>query len=219
MARISLLVRKTKKERCRAVCGGSPTNFRSSSALGVAAAEPPRPGSRGDTFEFVQPLGGGRLRGVVLHKLMEEFLTGELDEHDPNQVEERAKTLLHELTGLAEELPPSNLDPLEMARTAARTLTFTDIAALRPHLVAEVPIWSTSEGGTLTAGRADAVPVQGNILHAVLDWKSDVSPSQDDRSHHISQLKDYLDAVGAPKGAIVYMSLGEVVWIEAGPLP
>jgi hypothetical protein len=81
-----------------------------------------------------------------------------------------------------------------------------------------VPIWSTSEGGTLTAGRADAVAVQGNVLHAVLDWKSDVSPSRDDRSHHISQLKDYLDAVGAPKGAVVYMSFGEVVWIEAGVL-
>jgi hypothetical protein len=167
----------------------------------------------------VQPLGGGRLRGVVLHKLMEEFLTGELDERDPDQVKERAKMLLHELTGLAEELPASSPDPSEMARTAARTLAFADIAALRPHLVPEVPIWSNSEDGTLTAGRADAVAVQGNVLHAVLDWKSDVSPSRDDRSLHIAQLKDYVDAVGALKGAIVYMSLGEVVWIEAGALP
>jgi ATP-dependent exoDNAse (exonuclease V) beta subunit len=171
-----------------------------------------------DAFEFVEPVGGGRLRGVVLHKLMEEFLTGELDERDPNQVKERAETLLHELTGLTEELPPSNLDPSEMARTAARTLTFPDITALRSHLIAEVPIWSTSKGGTLTAGRADAVAVQGNVLHAVLDWKSDVSPSRDDRSQHTAQLKDYLDATGAPKGAIVYMSLGEVVWIESGAL-
>jgi hypothetical protein len=172
-----------------------------------------------DAFEFVEPVGGGRLRGVVLHKLMEEFLTGELDERAPNQVEERARTLLHELTGLTEEHPPSNPDPSEMGRTATRTLTFPDIAALRPHLVAEVPIWSNSGGGTLTAGRADAVALKGNVLHAVLDWKSDVSPSPDDRSHHTAQLKDYLDAIGAPKGAIVYMSLGEVVWIEAGPLP
>jgi hypothetical protein len=101
----------------------------------------------------------------------------------------------------------------------ARTLAFADIAALRPHLVPEVPIWSNSEGGRLTAGRADAVAVQGNVLHTVLDWKSDVSPSRDDRSLHIAQLKDYVDAIGAPKGAIVYMSLGEVVWIEAGSLP
>ena len=71
----------------------------------------------------------------------------------------------------------------------------------------------------MTAGRADAVAVQGNVLRAVLDWKSDVSPSRDDRSLHIAQLKDYIDAIGAPKVAIVYMSLGEVVWIEAGTLP
>jgi ATP-dependent exoDNAse (exonuclease V) beta subunit len=172
-----------------------------------------------DAFEFVKPVGGGRLRGVVLHKLMEEFLTGELDERDHAQVEERAKMLLHELTGLTEESPPSTPDPSEMARTAARTLTFTGIAALRPHLVAEVPIWSASEGGALTAGRADAVAVQRDVLRAVLDWKSDVSPSGDDRAHHAAQLKDYLDAIGAPKGAVVYMSLGEVVWIEARARP
>ena len=52
--------------------------------------------------------------------------------------------------------------------------------------------------------------VQGNVLRAVLDWKSDVSPSRDDRLHHISQLKDDLYAVGAPKGAIVYMSFREI---------
>jgi hypothetical protein len=37
-----------------------------------------------------------------------------------------------------------------MANRSAN-LTFPDIAALQPHLVAEVPVWSSSEGGTLTA--------------------------------------------------------------------
>jgi hypothetical protein len=101
-----------------------------------------------------------------------------------------------------------------MARTAARTLAFSDIAELRAHLVPEVPIWSTAPDGTLTAGRADAVAVQGDVVLAVLDWKSDVSPTWEDRSGHIGQLSDYLASIGAPKGAIVYMSLGEVVWIE-----
>ena len=36
----------------------------------------------------------------------------------------------------------SDPDPGEMARTAAGTLKFADVAALRPHLVPEVPIWS-----------------------------------------------------------------------------
>jgi hypothetical protein len=31
-----------------------------------------------------------------------------------------------------------------------------------------------------------------------------------------SQLTDYIETIGAPKGAIVYMSLGEVVWRQPG---
>jgi len=174
----------------------------------------PNARSINDAFEFVQPPGGGRLRGIVLHKLIEEFLTGELDDGDPAQVDDRANTLLRELTSLGGEAPSSHPDPAEMARTAARTLAFADVAALRPHLIPEVPIWSQLRGGTLTAGRADAVAVQENVLLAVLDWKSDVAPSREDRSGHIAQLADYLASIGAPKGAIVYMSLGEVVWIE-----
>ena len=77
-----------------------------------------------------------------------------------------------------------------------------------------MPIWSTSHDGTLAAGRADAVAVQGGIVLAVLDWKSDVSPSPEDQTGHIAQLSDYVTSIGAPKGAFVYMSLGEVVWIE-----
>jgi hypothetical protein len=166
-----------------------------------------------DAFEFMQPVGGGRLRGVVLHKLMEEFLTGELDDGNVSQVVDRAATLLRELTGLERETSPLLPDPSEMAGTAARTLKFGEVALLRSHLVPEIPIWSASSLGTMSAGRADAVAIKENILLAVLDWKSDVSPSQEDRSEHIAQLNDYLTLTGAPKGAIIYMSLGEVVWI------
>ena len=35
-----------------------------------------------DAFEYVLPVGAGRLRGVLLHKLMEELLTGELADTD-----------------------------------------------------------------------------------------------------------------------------------------
>jgi hypothetical protein len=104
-----------------------------------------------------------------------------------------------------------------MARTAAGTLKFADVAALRPHLFPEVPIWSNLGDGKLIAGRADAVAVRGEERLAILDWKSDISPNRDDRSDHIAQLKDYVETIGAPKGAIVYMSLGEVVWIQPDP--
>jgi hypothetical protein len=75
----------------------------------------------------------------------------------------------------------------EIARTAFKTLAFAEVAALRPHLVAEIAIWS----GSLLAGRADAVAVDnGNIL-AVVDCKSDVAPGQSERSSHICRLGEY----------------------------
>ena len=170
-----------------------------------------------DAFEFVPPIGGGRVRGIVLHKLMEEFLTGELDDGDLGRVEARARDLLLELKSMEGATSAPDPDPDEMARTAAGTLKFAEVAGLRSYLVPEVPIWSNSGEAKLITGRADAVAVRGEENLAVLDWKSDISPSRNDRLSHIAQLKDYVETVGAPKGAIVYMSLGEVVWIQPGP--
>jgi hypothetical protein len=48
----------------------------------------------------------------------------------------------------------------------------------------------------------------------VFDWKSDVEPSQKERATHIGQLRDYLEAAGAPRRALVYMSLAEILWVE-----
>jgi hypothetical protein len=76
-----------------------------------------------------------------------------------------------ELKAMEGAVSASDPSPGEMARTAANTLKFADFAALRPHLVPEVPIWSNLGGGKLIAGRADAVAVQGDEHLAVLDWK------------------------------------------------
>jgi ATP-dependent exoDNAse (exonuclease V) beta subunit len=166
-------------------------------------------------FEFVQPIGASRVRGVLLHKLMEEFLTGELSDSDPALVEQRAAQLLEELLGREEPQPDAVPDPKEMARTALNALSFADVTALRPHLVPEVPIWTSSNDGILLAGRADALAVEDGNIVAALDWKSDVAPSQHERSGYIGQLRAYLAATGARRGALVYMTLGEIVWVEA----
>ena len=158
-----------------------------------------------EAFEFVQPLGAGRLRGVLLHKLMEEFLTGELDE-DEGAVEQRARALLDQLSGMNPEGVEALPDPREAALTAMRTLRFPEIAALRPTLQAETAIWAASDG-TYLAGRADAVSVVGGQVQAVLDWKGDVAPSAQDRAGYRGQLAEYLEATGAMRGALVYMSL------------
>ena len=160
--------------------------------------------------EVVITAGAGRLRGILLHKLMEEFLTGELREDD-REATERAGILLGQLTRRATELGKLP-DPAELAATALRTLRLPEIAALRPRLLPELAVWSEHDGA-LIAGRADAAVYDGEAPDVVLDWKSDIAPSAQDRAQFRGQLQDYMTAIGAPRGAVVYMSLGEVAWV------
>ena len=154
---------------------------------------------------------------MLLHKLMEEFLTGELDE-DERAAEQRAVALLDQLTGMNPEGVAAVPDPREAALTAMRTLRFPEIAALRPTLQGETAIWAASDG-TYLAGRADAVSIVGGQVRAVLDWKGDVAPSAKDRAGYRGQLAEYLEATGALRGALVYMSLGQIEWVEGAGGP
>jgi ATP-dependent exoDNAse (exonuclease V) beta subunit len=166
-----------------------------------------------DAFVFVEPVGAGQLRGIVLHKLMEEFLTGELADDDAAGVQLRAHELLQQLmtdSAGAARMP----DTVELATTALRALRSPVIAELRPHLVSEVSVWANSAGGTYLAGRADAVAVSDGAVSVVIDWKSDVAPTAEERRSYVGQLTDYLVATGAPKGALVYMTIGEIVWVD-----
>jgi ATP-dependent exoDNAse (exonuclease V) beta subunit len=172
-----------------------------------------------DAFEYIQPIGAGRHRGILLHKLMEELLTGEITETDGAAVERRAAHLLKELLGREETHPDARPDPGEMAGTALKTLALADVATLRPHLVPEIAVWSSSSDGALLAGRADALAVAHGDVIAVLDWKSDIAPSREERLGYIGQLSEYLSATRARRGALVYMSLGEVVWVENDTRP
>jgi hypothetical protein len=40
-----------------------------------------------------------------------------------------------------------------------------------------------------------------------------VSPTANERAGYAGQLAEYLAATGAPRGALVYMSLGETDWV------
>ena len=86
--------------------------------------------------------------------------------------------------------------------------------ALRPHLLPEFAIHAPGGMDVLVTGRADAVAVEGGRVTAVIDWKSDVAPSGSARRAHVSQMNDYLEATGAPRGAIVYVTRCEVTWVE-----
>jgi ATP-dependent exoDNAse (exonuclease V) beta subunit len=161
--------------------------------------------------EHLEVVGAGAVRGIVLHKLMEEFLTGELDA-DVAVTVARAQELLEQLLTDQNDkgLHP---DPTEMAMCALRALALPEIATIRSFLVPEVAIWSTGEG-YLVAGRADALAIKGGRVEVAIDWKSDVNPTAAARSAYAGQLRDYLAATGAEKGAIVFLTVGEIVWIE-----
>jgi hypothetical protein len=58
------------------------------------------------------------------------------------------------------------------------------------------------------------VSFQEETVSCVIDWKSDIRPSAATHADYTSQLAEYLEVTGAPRGAIVYMSLDRVVWIE-----
>lgn len=167
----------------------------------------------GDAPETELPVGAGRVRGLVLHKLMEELLTGELAEEIVG-VEMRARTLISELASEIEGAPPP--EPIEAATTALRTLKLPEITNLRAKLVPEWPIYgllSDRRPPAALAGRVDAVAIEAGKVEIVIDWKSDVDPADADIQRHAGQIRDYLRVTAAHRGALVYMTSGKIRWV------
>lgn len=153
---------------------------------------------------------GGQARGLVLHKLIEEVLTGELTD-DADVLTARAAILKNELSGTSSI---SDLDPAEVACTVRRTLGLAEVAALRSRLVPEYAVASSQdEDGTetVTIGVADAVTLNDDgSIGTVVDWKSDVAPSPATLAHYRGQVAAYLEATGCEQGLIVMMTSGVV---------
>jgi hypothetical protein len=97
--------------------------------------------------------------------------------------------------------------------TAQRTWRLPEIEAFKPFLTPELAVWATAEDG-LVAGRADALVVRNQRVEVVIDWKSDVNVSPAVRAAHMQQLQKYIFATGAERGAIVFMTLGEIAWVK-----
>jgi CRISPR-associated exonuclease Cas4 len=163
-----------------------------------------------DGAEIPLATGAGRLRGLILHKLMEEVLTREISDELAELVR-RAGELLGELADpeAAQGVLP---EPAELGNTIARTLAMPEIADLRPGLLAEMPVYGTmpDSDASCVAGRADAIFVENDQAKLVLDWKSDVEPSDSDIALHAAQLRIYMRAIKINCGALVYLSTGRV---------
>jgi len=154
---------------------------------------------------------GSRARGIILHKLMEEVLTGEVLD-DACALHARSAALCEQLVSSDRAARP---DPAEMASTASRTLRIPAVAEWRAVLIPELPLYAAC-GDRLTAGRADAAAYADGRPAVVFDWKSDVAPTPADRADYAAQLTEYLNVIGARRGAVVFMTLGQVQWVESG---
>jgi ATP-dependent exoDNAse (exonuclease V) beta subunit len=161
---------------------------------------------------------GGRERGLVLHKLMEEILTGEVGDADHDLVA-RAEALVRELGIEPTEVAEMGLSPTELASTVRRTLELSDVAALRERLVPECCVYSSTIADTseqVVSGIADALSMEpdGSVA-VVLDWKSDIDPQPETIDHYRQQIAAYQRATGAKRGLIVFMTSGKVIEIAA----
>ncbi len=162
-------------------------------------------------------VGAGRFRGLVLHKLLEELLLGEL-EQQAAALEVRAVELLSQLMPLAaaSEVSP---DAAELASTALAASTMPELSDIWPKLVPETAVYGmalASREDRPLSGRADAIIVVDGRATVVVDWKSDVAPGPEQQQQHAEQLQLYLAATGAPLGLLVYLTSRTVRQVRVG---
>jgi ATP-dependent exoDNAse (exonuclease V) beta subunit len=177
-----------------------------------AASDAGRPGNAAP----LAAVQGGRERGLLLHKLLEEVLTGETADYAA-ALAERARQLIPMLGKLAVDDPARGLSPVELADCVARTLALPEIAQLRPTLTPEFPVYaSVLADGTERAsvGIADAISFgPDGKPQVVVDWKSDLQPSPETIDHYRDQVRTYLEMTGAERGLIVLMTSGKVLHV------
>jgi exodeoxyribonuclease-5 len=165
---------------------------------------------------------GGRERGLILHKLMEEVLTRETQMSEA-AIAQRASELIRALGEVPVADPKAGLSVRELTDCVMHTLALPEITALRPELLAEFPVYALSGDGSelvATAGIADALTIgsEGRPV-VVVDWKSDVNPEPQTLDHYRAQVRTYLAMTGAERGLIVLMTRGTVIAVSPSQQP
>ncbi|MGY4243767.1 ATP-dependent exoDNAse (exonuclease V) beta subunit [Bradyrhizobium sp. USDA 4523] len=157
---------------------------------------------------------GSSTRGTILHKLIEEVLTGEAGDAQ-TELEARAAELICQMGQEPATDAEVGISAVELAATVRRTLALPDVAKLRPRLVPELPLFgSDSSNGeeVLLSGQADAVAFDdAGAIDAVVDWKSDVAPDASSIGHYRQQIVDYRKQTKAKRALLVFMTTGQVV--------
>jgi exodeoxyribonuclease-5 len=160
---------------------------------------------------------GSLARGLILHKLLEEVLTGELQD-DAASLVERATVLGREL---ANSPGGADFNPQEAAQSVRRGLALPEIQAVRDTLIPECWISNsiTASGAEqVTVGIADAVTYGSDgQVSLVVDWKSDVRPTPMVKAGYRAQVASYLLATGAKTGLVVFLSTGHIESVSEIP--
>lgn len=159
---------------------------------------------------------GGRERGLVMHKLFEEVLTGETADEQA-RLAARAAVLIRELGLPPSDNPGQGCHPAEIATAVSRALILPEVAAVRHSLVPECQIYAFSEGDgtdTVTFGIADAIGFDDSGASLVIDWKSDVSPNEQTVAGYRAQVRDYLNATSVAVGLIVFATTGRTETVK-----
>jgi exodeoxyribonuclease-5 len=160
---------------------------------------------------------GSRERGLVVHKLLEEVLTGETPDR-AEALKARARTLLDQLGAAEASRPEDGPHAPELAGTVLRALAIPEIAACRSRLVPELTVFSTQTNNdriTYVGGVADALAyLPLGIIEVVIDWKTDVSPNAQQIELYREQMRDYLVATGAPEGLLVFVTSAQLVRVR-----
>ncbi|MFZ5747859.1 MAG: UvrD-helicase domain-containing protein [Pseudomonadota bacterium] len=160
---------------------------------------------------------GGRERGLVVHKLFEEVLTGETAA-DSESLAVRAGDLIRELGRQSEVDPALGLSAGEIAGAVVRTLALPEIVSMRGRLMPELPVYGASEHNGVeiaTFGIVDALFLgDDGRPEVVIDWKSDVNPSAGASEHYQLQVRRYLEVTGIPRGMVVFVTDGMVLHVS-----
>jgi exodeoxyribonuclease-5 len=158
---------------------------------------------------------GSTKRGRILHKLMEEVLTGETQDTIVD-LKHRACELLTQLGETPAADPKASISPEEVAHTVLRTLALPEVAALRPRLLPEITVFGGNRSGmeeTLVSGVADALASdEDGKIDTIVDWKSDVEVLPDRVAHYLEQLRTYRKQTGAERALLVFMTSSKVIY-------
>lgn len=150
--------------------------------------------------------GSGLVRGLVIHRLIEEILTGETS---LDQVTERAAILTAQIQSYPEIELTDPIDPVEISLRVARALQLPQIHPIIDSLVPECPVYnSVSENGvsSVVIGIADAISFSPDgTPQLIIDWKSGQV-----EAHHEEQIAAYMRATGINHGLLVYVDSAQV---------